>query len=655
MTSTIQAEADRLAEYGYAVVRCAGKAPRLTKAGLLDARKGKAPRVGAGENIALVAGSGTVPLVVVDIDDLDHPVYAWLLSTYPGAAVCETGSGCAHVYLRDPDPSATGAESVRWKGSEAYSVRRGRSVAVLPPSIHPDTGRPYVWRQELGHPDVLPTWDAACQARHSLYRLAAEVASAPPGGRQNRLFAAACRAYRLGLPEDVVTAALCTAAAACGLEGEQDVDRQLERAQAAAAQDVTPETASDKHVALAILQTLGLVRTVGDDTWAYTPSTGLWRALDKRALARAAHDIGGRVCADGDVVKVTAGRANGIAETVRIYSDDTGLPGDGRALVMGDRTVTWGAGGLRVTEHDPSFGATESLPFQWDGPSETPIYDDYIATCETTGPELLLEWLGVCLLGQSTRLGRALRLHGERGTGKSTWLELATSIVPRSIALAPSEIKERFGAAQLDEHVLLCVVDEMGRDSVVREDAWKSIVHGHPVAVERKRIDARTIRPIAGWLAAGNTWPAAPGLHDAFFDRWCVVAFRKIHRGEDTERHDLLSALRSEIPALTRRAILAGAAALDRGTYSGMDASAALVRAWRATDSVGQWLEECCEREGCSTIAPLYQAYETWTRTSGLKGVSRPELHRRLLSLGVTQTWTKDRNKALALSLRREA
>ena len=76
MTSTIQAEADRLAEYGYAIVRCAGKAPRLTKAGLLDARRGKAPRVGQGENIALVAGSGTVPLVIVDIDERLHQIVA---------------------------------------------------------------------------------------------------------------------------------------------------------------------------------------------------------------------------------------------------------------------------------------------------------------------------------------------------------------------------------------------------------------------------------------------------------------------------------------------------------------------------------------------------------------------------------------------------
>lgn len=630
----IAAEAQRLAELGYAVVPAKGKAPCTSKNGCIAGKAGVVPRLAPGDNLAIVAGRGATRLVIVDVDDLDHPFYAWLCATYPSAPRVMTGSGCGHLYFRDPDPKSS-SEAVRGRDGEIYSLRRGNAVAICPPSIHPDTQLPYQWLVQLGSPDLLPVWEGEAVSRHHLYRLCAQVSALREGARQDGLWRAAVAAWRLRLPEDVVERALRAAAADCGLSGEQDVDRQIARAKALADDDVLAESATDLGLARALVVHLGRVCTVGGETWIYRPATGAWAVEAPDLLRARVYTLEGHTALDGTAITVSYARADSVRRVVGDVTACSALPGDGRALAWADHTVRWTPGlGLAVTAHDADLGATDVLPWPWHGPTDAPTYDAAASTWVRTDAEreLLLEWLGVCLLGWSTRLGRALRLHGPRGSGKSTWLELATRLVPRAVAVRPSDVGQRFGAAELDEHTRLCYVDELGRDVTMSEDAWKTAVHGHALGIERKYVDPRTVRPIAGWLAAGNTWPRCPGIHDSFFQRWLVVSFPESLRDTSGEIQGLAAALWLEAPAIARRAVALGAAALDRGGYARTPRSDELLVEWQeSSDPVLEWLQERTRPSKVAASASvLHQDYAAWAKLGGYAVTSRAEWLRRL-------------------------
>jgi bifunctional DNA primase/polymerase-like protein len=96
-----------------------------------------------GGNLGLLAGE-TAGLVALDpdqmllwadmIEDLGQPAAAWTL----------TGRGRLHYFAQWVPDLPAGLE---WNGTKVGEIQRGPSLQqiVIPPSVHPDTGRHYEW------------------------------------------------------------------------------------------------------------------------------------------------------------------------------------------------------------------------------------------------------------------------------------------------------------------------------------------------------------------------------------------------------------------------------------------------------------------------------------------------------------------------------
>lgn len=115
-----------------------------------------------GGNIGLACGPES-GVAVLDGDDLD-PIRDMFIALGALAIWVETGSGKIHCYVKwEPDLPA----KVVWQGRKVGELQRGPQGAdtrnlqqvVLPPSVHPDTGRLYQWRIDPCSP--LPTLPAA--------------------------------------------------------------------------------------------------------------------------------------------------------------------------------------------------------------------------------------------------------------------------------------------------------------------------------------------------------------------------------------------------------------------------------------------------------------------------------------------------------------
>lgn len=94
-------------------------------------------------NIGIVTGRVS-ELVVVDADSNDEA--AWWISNYPKSSLMvHTGRGGMHIYYRMPE--LTLGNRTRLFG-RAIDLRGNGGYVVAPPSIHPETRKPYSWAME---------------------------------------------------------------------------------------------------------------------------------------------------------------------------------------------------------------------------------------------------------------------------------------------------------------------------------------------------------------------------------------------------------------------------------------------------------------------------------------------------------------------------
>jgi len=113
-------------------------------------------------NLAIRTGSG---LLVIDIDndpvkgEDGEAVLAELearLGPLPQTIEALTGSGFGrHLLFKTPADIAFRSQSEPIKGMKGLQIKAQGGYIVAPPSIHPDTKRPYLW-EESSRPDHLP-------------------------------------------------------------------------------------------------------------------------------------------------------------------------------------------------------------------------------------------------------------------------------------------------------------------------------------------------------------------------------------------------------------------------------------------------------------------------------------------------------------------
>ncbi|GGK09578.1 hypothetical protein GCM10010123_44330 [Pilimelia anulata] len=109
--------------------------------------------------LALATGAGA-GLVVADIDPR-HGGRVDPTLMFPTAHAV-TGSGGLHLYYRHPGVPVLNSQS---RVAAGVDIRGEGGYVVAPPSIHPDTGRPYRWVPGRGVDEMPPPLLDACTRR----------------------------------------------------------------------------------------------------------------------------------------------------------------------------------------------------------------------------------------------------------------------------------------------------------------------------------------------------------------------------------------------------------------------------------------------------------------------------------------------------------
>jgi hypothetical protein len=126
-----------------------------------------------GCNIGLRTGESGYVVLDTDTPEAD----AWVKSQCPPTPMqVLTGSGSRHRYYRNP-PRKEIRNRQGLKGINGLDVRGHGGYVVLPPSRHPETGRPYAWDGPVLTPEKLPRFSPAWVYRRTRQRVQSAIAT----------------------------------------------------------------------------------------------------------------------------------------------------------------------------------------------------------------------------------------------------------------------------------------------------------------------------------------------------------------------------------------------------------------------------------------------------------------------------------------------
>lgn len=192
---------------------------------------------------------------------------------------------------------------------------------------------------------------------------------------------------------------------------------------------------------------------------------------------------------------------------------------------------------LRVLEHDPKYGATFTLPFEYDRDraSRCPRFMAFLHDCWGEEPDFgdrvkaLQESFAATMFRIAPRYQRAFLLFGKAGTGKTQLLNMLRSLLPPDAIsdLGPDKWNERFGMTDLiGKAANIC--GELPENGRIAGAVFKQVVEGSPIRTEFKNQDGFVFMPECAHWFASNFLPWSGDTSRGFIRRWLILDFNRV-------------------------------------------------------------------------------------------------------------------------------
>jgi P4 family phage/plasmid primase-like protien len=214
-------------------------------------------------------------------------------------------------------------------------------------------------------------------------------------------------------------------------------------------------------------------------------------------------------------------------------------------------------------EHDPKFGATFTLPFEYNpaNAGDCPRWFAFLESCWGDEPDFaervaaLQEMFAATLFGIAPRYQRAFLLFGRGKTGKTQILNVLRAMLPPNAvaSLGPQHWDQRFALTSLVGKTAN-IVGELPENGMIASHVFKEVVEGSPRRTEFKGKDGFDFIPKAAHWFASNFLPNSRDTTDGFLRRWVILAFTK-----PVDDADVVESLAESIVADERDAIAAWA------------------------------------------------------------------------------------------------
>lgn len=299
----------------------------------------------------------------------------------------------------------------------------------------------------------------------------------------------------------------------------------------------TPKKGKKTEAARDVLLRYDRYKTVGDDEtiWRYHGDEGIWRD-DGESHIRRVLDRGLGCEYSTRVLNETLDRVRAKTEINRA---DFTIP---------DGTIPVENGLLDVKTQElrplnPEDYATYQLPAEYDEDAEAPEFQTYLEEVTRSGSdrEKLQEYAGYVLMHGEMPYHKALFLTGPKASGKSTFIDIISSLLPEDVvgASTPHQLTRRFGKMELNDSWLNVSAD-IPSDMIENLGTFKMLVGKDRVAAEIKGVQEKVkFTPTTKHVFSANQLPEVYDADGAFWRRVLIVPFPEtIPRDERVDNFD---------------------------------------------------------------------------------------------------------------------
>lgn len=397
------------------------------------------------------------------------------------------------------------------------------------------------------------------------------------------------------------------------------------------------------------------------EVWRYQPAIGIWGMVAGPRIRTLIATFAGCPIGMGRPRKRKDGSeanprhvllsAAAIAGTQKIMMDQ--LEADERRVTFALRNGPHGVafsngfvlvqgGNITIEPHAPEHRARHVFPFAFDRGAACPLLDAFLLDLFRDVDKferdlriaLLQEYAGACLIGEACRYQRCLVLFAKGGNGKSELLRILRGLFPPDAVtgLVPQWWSDRFRAVML-ENKLANFCDELPDADIMGGEAWKLVITGEPIPMERKFRDAFMYPPRAGHIFATNSPIRTTDHSDGFWRRPLVLALTRKFEGDPGR---VLEAgqrvLEKEHSGIATWALLGAARAQEQNGYTVPPSSLALTREWRdENDQVRGFVAENPINARVQA-SDLYKRYVSWAKENGVGAMSSTMFGRRIMA-----------------------
>lgn len=635
----MRAEAVALAEAGFRVfpLRRRGKRPLEGSHGFKDAcsdpERVASMWASTELNIGIATGDGRC---VVDIDQHDEDGWesmrAWEREhgDLPETVCAETGSGGEHLWFTVPEGVHIASRSGVLPGVD---VRCEGGYVVAPPSIHPDTGRPYAWQIAPGEMDMAAMPPALMELLLGGQREGADGLTRfdPPegeirkGGRDDDLFRFASKLRSNGFPE-------AEAEAAC-LErdraryrpplGERYVRTKVRQVYARyrdghsdgagrAGARGDGQRSQPQHVAMADALLNGYSACYIDGMPAVRMRDGRWDVGDdafERAMVEVSRGVKRATRREtAELLRLEAPQVEQapyryVAFKNAVVDAETREEVDGSGMVLPNR-----------------------IPWDWDPSAECAAVDAVLErmACGDAGLQMnLIETMGLCM-ARTSRFAVAPILLGRGSNGKSTYLDMLMALLGRRnyAALDLKAMANRFNGVMLVGKLANIGDDVSGE--YLDGDACaviKRVAAGNEMFTDVKGSKGYAFRPYCTPVFSANTFPRLGDTTDGMYRRLHPMGFNARFSPSDPDFDPNIADKLTSREACEYMCVL-GMEGLRRVMASnGMTPNADSERIKREirldNSTVLQWLADVGGDVDGMTRQAALQDYRSWCRDNG--------------------------------------
>ena len=598
-------------------------------------------------NVGASLGAPSGGIVVVDVDRKDVDGYEtmrdWEMEhgDLPETATCCTPTGGFHLYYK---ADRHVAPSVNEK--LGVDIRGDGSLAVLPPSIHPDTGTEYVWE--------VPPEGGIAEANDLVYEFIeyvrpkddgreagegggehVDASTFSKGGRNNKLYKMACGLMSQSWPDDAIIASIET--------------------YNAHAKDPLPKSEVDKLLRSALKLPKGkseaYYREELDPQGDGAPQrranhvSVAGRLLDKYSAcfldgAPAVYDgLSYRVGWDSverAILREWPNSKDRDRKEVVKYLTLT-MPHETQSppRFIGFRNGVLDIETMELLSFSPEFRIPNVIPHDWNPEAQSDVLDGMLRRVACGDPFIesnLCEFLGLCMYRSGKYAFAAILLGKQNETasnGKSTYIDMIRNVLGEDnySSLSLRALGDRFNQQYLSGK-LANLGDDISSEFTDGSslEVFKKAVAGSKISTDVKNSRGYEFTPYCTMMFSANRFPKMEKLDDGTLRRLFPVRFNAHFTKADPDFDpDIGEKLRSE--ECCEAAIVRGVWGLKRVIKqrgpTDNDESKRMLRDIETDNStILQWLDDdFIEREWLfeRETRDAYQRYSKWCEESGVR------------------------------------